>query len=1006
MNISQKFLLNNGLSEEKKQFYEAISNRYSKISSDFLKKNNQDHLNFNKKVLNWLFSQNEETRMLLCAVENKKYTNTIHYAYSYVSNHSSVKFKFSEDDIKDDDKFKFEPSILNSNNKNNKQNIYNFNYGYNDNYYYNNRKNPYFNKTLKELEKAENELLNNINFYQSESTIDDINVYSSYFTLKKDFLKNEEQFKKVTNILSYNSFLSNPIRMKRDMQLKTVLSFELPCWITSDFPMSKNKDINYEDDEDNYNYGETSNNKYFSLAQYCLALIEQVLCVRYLIYYQSRNLKEIISSIYLKDLLAKKELMLSFLNSMDFDISKFYEKFEIGDIFTRLFYNQSIEEFIKEKSYKIDDITKDDEKINFEENYKEAKMNLNIFENEQLIIELANFFGKDKKSFNDEIINNCIFFNIKKLYSYDDFLWRLIFEKIHEEYSKKICDDLIMDDAKKTKKKKKKKKKNSNEIKDNNNDINYNKEVREKMYSFVKNLLLEKLDKKLNELNSSNNNYINNSYKKEKNSKKKEKEFFLYQPTKKEKKKNNNASNNNNNKNKKKNSLKNSVNEIKIIEEEKKEYKEDKKGIIINNKININKNNVIINNINNISIQSHINSFTLSSSSTSSDSTKRMKSPNSSKNIIKLNSNEFQDYNNNQFVVHQNPILISYKQFPKLTDDIINFNNDLESLLIIMREIKYQIRSHFDFIIHQIFKKGSLKLEIYGSSLYLLDIESSDLDISISSSDSDINLENIVTFLNSNNDDKKYLNINFISTASIPIIKLDVDFLKLNNSKINELYKKLQKSKYYEKCLKDELYKTFNIIKVDISLNSINYNQIKFIKQGITQYPQIIFLIKILKKLLLYKHMNNSYKGGMSSYCLFLLLYSYFKMYSNIYNVLDNNYSSLLTGFLFYYNMCIDFKYTIIDPRLNNPFIYSNYPVETIPTIIEPTTMKNAGKNIYKIFDVLKTFNEIYRDIYNIIKTEENNDSDNINDIIDDNNNDKNYIYELFKLYISDNYYQ
>ena len=152
--------------------------------------------------------------------------------------------------------------------------------------------------------------------------------------------------------------------------------------------------------------------------------------------------------------------------------------------------------------------------------------------------------------------------------------------------------------------------------------------------------------------------------------------------------------------------------------------------------------------------------------------------------------------------------------------------------------------------------------------------------------------------------------------------------------------------------------------------------------------------------------MNNSYKGGMSSYCLFLLLYSYFKMYSNIYNVLDNNYSSLLTGFLFYYNMCIDFKYTIIDPRLNNPFIYSNYPVETIPTIIEPTTMKNAGKNIYKIFDVLKTFNEIYRDIYNIIKTEENNDSDNINDIIDDNNNDKNDIYELFKLYISDNYYQ
>ena len=87
--------------------------------------------------------------------------------------------------------------------------------------------------------------------------------------------------------------------------------------------------------------------------------------------------------------------------------------------------------------------------------------------------------------------------------------------------------------------------------------------------------------------------------------------------------------------------------------------------------------------------------------------------------------------------------------------------------------------------------------------------------------------------------------------------------------------------------------------------------------------------------------------------------------------------------------MCTDFKYTIIDPRLNNPFVFYNYPIETIPTIIEPTTLKNAGKNIYKIFDVVKAFNEIYRDIYNIIKN--------------DDNEDKNYIYELFKFY-SDNY--
>ena len=134
--------------------------------------------------------------------------------------------------------------------------------------------------------------------------------------------------------------------------------------------------------------------------------------------------------------------------------------------------------------------------------------------------------------------------------------------------------------------------------------------------------------------------------------------------------------------------------------------------------------------------------------------------------------------------------------------------------------------------------------------------------------------------------------------------------------------------------------------------------------------------------------MWNSDKGGMSSYCLFLIIYSYLKIYFTFYsnNSLDNNLSSFLIGFLFHYAMCIDFKYTVINPLLNNPFITYSFPIETIPTIIEPTTQKNAGKNIYKIFDVVKALYEIYSDISRVLKNEDNNGNDN-------------YIYELFKEY-------
>ena len=76
---------------------------------------------------------------------------------------------------------------------------------------------------------------------------------------------------------------------------------------------------------------------------------------------------------------------------------------------------------------------------------------------------------------------------------------------------------------------------------------------------------------------------------------------------------------------------------------------------------------------------------------------------------------------------------------------------------------------------------------------------------------------------------------------------------------------KLINNDYYKLCIKNNFYTDTNIIKVDITLNSINYHQLNFINQGINQFPQITYLIRIIKKLLIYKHMSNSYKGGMSS---------------------------------------------------------------------------------------------------------------------------------------------
>ena len=863
MNIPHKFFINNNLSDNKKNFYEKLANRYSKLIIGFTKKkSNLD--DFNKKVINWLFNQDEETRMILCSIENKKYTNTFYEIYNFYINNISdnITFKIKEEDSEDKDKFKID------------YNDYNFNKYFN--------KKEYSESKKKQKEKEYNNIhytfLNKILFYQCESPIEDFENYSSYFTLSPDFLKDKNTFKKESNDIANNNFLKSPIQVKPDPKNKTNIIFDLPIWI--------------QDSNDNQNY--------FTLAQYVLALVEQALSVRYILYNEAKNLKEILSSVYLYDLFNKKKEILSYMNSIEIETNMYYKYFKIEDINSKLFFSDNFEEFINNKK----------ESIKKSENYSnnDDPSSSAFLEIEQIFENMVNKNKDDKSKFNIELINMCMFFHIKKLFTLDDFFLRLIFEQFNTEYNNQIQEDLLISEEK-HKKKKKKRKKNKKEDSDNieiENSNNNNDILTKTNENNSKNNNITELNSNINEnINEkqANTSNINNNDKKEKY---KNKEFFLYDVKEKEKKKNNI----NNNKADKNNEKKNhTIDNIKT----KNNCKEDKKNNIINN-----------NNLN-----------------------------------------------------------ISPEKFNKLNEDIDKFNRDIESMLKILRKIKEIIKNHFELIIKEIYPNNS-KLEMYGSSLYQLDIESSDLDLSIVIHNSNISLDSLVKYLLNDKNKDLYLNVNPIYTASIPVVKLEMNYLNLNDDKINNLYESLITNNYYKICIINNYYKDFKNIKVDISLKSINYSQIDFINKAISNFPQIKPIIKIIKKLLIYKNMNNSYKGGMSSYCLFLIMYSYLKIELNLD---DNNYDnvSLLLGFLYYYTNYIDFNYTIINPILDNPFIISTIPLQTIPTIIDPATMNNAGKIIFRIIDVIKTLDEIKNDI--LLLTEENKGNENI-------------IYKLFNKYM------
>ena len=901
MNIPHKYLINNSLSNEKIQYYQKITSKYTIAYTKF-QKNKKVLKNYRKHVLNWLFSFDLETRMIICSVENKKYTNIMNQLYKSHKENQNTKFLI-KDDKDEDENISFFYSK--SDNEDNTENIL--------------------------LEG----FLNEIKFYQCESSINNLNNYSDYFTLSEKILNNEDLFISYFNKISKEKYFLNPIKTIRDDSSK-IHNFQLPDWI-------------------NNNNNNTQNNiKYFSIIEYFCGLFEQVISIRFITNYSMKNLNEIYSTCYLKQIFDKSKIMINYLNKLK-EKNLFYY-FKIDKLIEEIYYNDELNEYIKKYTYNDNNDNISDWFAN--PLYFDKSHNL-----DEIKDEVNHFFGFDKIS-NEELIKMISLFHIRKLLTYDDFLCRGIFERIYNDYTDKITEDLITDinfDNKKKNKKKKKKQKKKDMEKSNCNENNIELNLNNEISDFVKTILLnicnnvvEKCD--LIEKNINNNNNINHkeiNYLNEKKKKKiKENKFFLYETVKKDIK----------NHNQKKLNIQNYQNSIIDIE---KNYNNEEEfqynSPIIQNittslsEISNEKNN---NNKNILSPISQINSKTISSnnSSTSVDSVKNSQKYYNQKLNNKL-TNKIYSNNilNNQFLLHENPLI---SLFDNLNNDITIYISEQEIILNKLYQIKLSIYEYLLEITNKIYPNS--KLEIYGSTLYKLDIESSDLDLSILSNEN-ISLSLLINELN-NNYNNIFENIFPILSASIPVIKLILNPIKLKNEKINYIYNQIHLSEYYKNYIFDK--KEIDKIRIDITINSINYNQVNFIQNSLLKYPSIFPIIKILKRCLNEKKMNQTYKGGMSSYILFLLVYSFTKWNILINNKIDSP-GELLINFLFYYIKIIDFSQTLINPNLNNPFRIC-YNLENIPTILDPINKVNAAKCVFKIFDVVKVFNFIYKEIYMI----------------------------------------
>lgn len=237
-----------------------------------------------------------------------------------------------------------------------------------------------------------------------------------------------------------------------------------------------------------------------------------------------------------------------------------------------------------------------------------------------------------------------------------------------------------------------------------------------------------------------------------------------------------------------------------------------------------------------------------------------------------------------------------------------------------------------------------------------------------------LNIKNINEFSKTNKIDfipNIYHKVTCINSASVPIIKLEVNLLQnLNENDIYFLNREFENYHYD----KSEIY----IVKIDISVNRFiqnnyyldeskiislcNKKNVEYVKYQLEKHQEILPIILILKRFMQLKNLNNTFTGGLSSYSLFLMILSFLKVVKMKF-FLDNNHyftknnksfkfdcssimlSDLLLDFLKFYGKEYDFTNIVINAG------------DSIKPFISKTDLENNLKQLNDFYEYLESSN-------------------------------------------------
>ena len=308
------------------------------------------------------------------------------------------------------------------------------------------------------------------------------------------------------------------------------------------------------------------------------------------------------------------------------------------------------------------------------------------------------------------------------------------------------------------------------------------------------------------------------------------------------------------------------------------------------------------------------------------------------KEIKQIKSNFF---NNNNFKSINIKSIQNPKKTEKLHNLILTSITQMTNSLISIKDLKYNNLLYLCQKIKECFQ-CEISIDIYGSYSTGMEIESSDIDISINLMNEEkmknTPKENLINDLNNFlSNDSIFENLFPITATSVPILKLVIN----------------------QHNIKTKVDLTFDLENPKIIINY--YTNI------LKKNPEIKPLTLIIKKLISKNHLNRVFEGGLSSHSIFIMVASNIKLLKSNNNNNKLNLGELLLDLLRFYGLVFNYTNTIIDITKNNPYVITQ-EFSKIPIFLDPISNINISKSSYQ-FDKVK---DLFYNTYTMLVQNEN----------------------------------